>query len=105
MQLHRLAVVVPLLFILILGPVAAARAEEAFAAYPPLPTGYSSIKVYDRHGRFAGRLLPEGRHWVTLDRIPTFLQSAVVAIEDSRFYEHGGGDLRGIARALVRNVA
>jgi 1A family penicillin-binding protein len=105
MQLHRLAVVVPLLFILILGPVAAARAEEAFAAYPPLPTGYSSIKVYDRHGRFAGRLLPEGRHWVTLDRIPTFLQSAVVAIEDSRFYEHGGVDLRGIARALVRNVA
>lgn len=104
-QLHRLALVVPLLCLLILGPIAAARGEESFAAYPPLPTGYSSIKVYDRHGRFAGRLLPEGRHWVSLDRIPTFLQSAVVAIEDSRFYEHGGVDLRGIARALVRNVA
>jgi 1A family penicillin-binding protein len=104
-ELHRLVVVVPLLLLLLLGPVAAVRAEESFAAYPPLPTGYSSIKVYDRHGRFAGRLLPEGRHWVSLERIPTFLQSAVVAIEDARFYEHSGVDLRGIARALVRNVA
>ena len=103
--LHRLTVLAFCVLLLTLAPVTAALAEESFAAYPPLPTGYSSIKVYDRNGRFAGRVLPDGRHWVTLDRIPTFLQSAVVAIEDSRFYEHSGVDLRGIARALVKNVA
>ena len=87
--------------LLVAGFAAPAGAEEAFATSPPLPAGYSSIKVFDRHGRFAGRILPEGRYWVTLDRIPVFLQNALVAIEDARFYEHGGIDLRGIARALV----
>ena len=98
---------IPILLLALLGPLlpVPARAEESYIAYPPLPAGYSSIKVYDRHGRFAGRILPEGRHWVTLDRIPRFLQDAVIAVEDARFYEHSGIDLRGIARAMVKNVA
>ena len=78
--------------------------EEPIAAYPPLPSGYSSIRVFDRHGKFVGRVLPEKRYWVSIDRIPVFLQKAVVAVEDARFYEHGGIDLRGIARALVKDV-
>ena len=36
--------------------------------------------------------------------ISPLLQKAVVAIEDSRFYEHNGVDLRGLARALVSNA-
>ncbi|MHB8709598.1 MAG: transglycosylase domain-containing protein [Desulfuromonadales bacterium] len=103
--LVRPAFLVVFAFLLLLSLAPSVRAEEAYAAYPPLPSGYSSIKIYDRHGTFAGRLLPEGRHWVTLDRIPVFLQNAVIAIEDARFYEHGGVDLRGIARAMVKNVA
>jgi 1A family penicillin-binding protein len=83
----------------------AARAAEPFATYPPLPSGYTSIKVFDRQGRFAGRILPEGRHWVAIERIPVFLQKALVAIEDSRFYDHPGVDIRGIARALMKDVA
>ena len=79
-------------------------AQENIAAYPILPTGYTSIKVFDRGGRFFGRILPEVRYWTPIDRIPVFLQKAVVAIEDSRFYEHGGIDVRGIARALVKDV-
>ncbi|MFZ2949406.1 MAG: PBP1A family penicillin-binding protein, partial [Desulfuromonadaceae bacterium] len=39
-----------------------------------------------------------------LDRIPAFLQKGVVAVEDARFYQHGGIDVRGIARALVKDV-
>ncbi len=84
--------------------VAPARAEELIAAYPLLPTGYSSIKVFDRQERFVGRILPEGRRWVPLDRIPVFLQQALVAIEDARFYQHGAVDFRGIARALMKDV-
>lgn len=79
-------------------------AQESFATYPILPSGYSSIKVFDRQGRFVGRILPEKRFWVPIDRIPPFLQKAVVAVEDSRFYEHNGIDVRGIARALVKDV-
>lgn len=94
-----------LLFSLLIGtPPASAAAAEPYAAYPPLPAGYSSIRVFDNQGRYAGRILPEKRYWVTLDRIPSFLQKAVVAVEDSRFYEHSGIDMRGIARAVVKDV-
>ncbi|UTG94202.1 penicillin-binding protein 1A [Geobacter sulfurreducens] len=81
-----------------------AGAQDAIATHPIQPAGYSSIKVFDRNGRFAGRILPEKRYWVPIDRIPAFLQKAVVAVEDARFYEHSGIDVRGIARALVKDV-
>ncbi|MHC1699143.1 MAG: transglycosylase domain-containing protein [Geobacteraceae bacterium] len=81
-----------------------ASAREKFAKYPALPSGYSSIKVFDHKDRFVGRLPSETRYWVSLDRIPSFLQKALVAIEDVRFYEHGGIDIRGIARALMKDV-
>lgn len=91
-----------LLLVLVLSVPAVA--QDSFAAYPPLPAGYSSIRVFDNQRRFVGRILPEKRYWVTIDRIPAFLQKAVVAVEDARFYEHGGIDVRGIARALVKDV-
>ena len=93
-------VAVLLLFVL-LSPAAA---QENFATYPPLPPGYTSIKVFDNQKHFVGRILPEKRYWVSIDRIPVFLQQGVVAVEDARFYEHGGIDFRGIARALVKDV-
>jgi len=92
------------MFLLLSNICFPAHAQDNFATYPPLPPGYSSIKVFDNQGRFAGRLLPEKRYWVPIDRIPPFLQKALVAIEDSRFYEHGGIDVRGIARALLKDV-
>lgn len=79
-------------------------AQEPIARFPFAPSTYSSIKVFDREGRYVGRILPDKRYWVSIDRIPGFLQKAVVAVEDARFYEHGGIDVRGIARALVKDV-
>ena len=96
--------VATLWFFLAVSLVSSARAQENIATYPLLPSGYTSIKVFDNQGRFAGRMLPERRYWVTIDRIPAFLQKAVVAVEDARFYEHNGIDVRGIARALVKDV-
>lgn len=90
--------------VLLLTCSASASALEQIATYPSLPTGYSSVKVFDRTGRFVGRILPEKRYWVAIDRIPVFLQRAVVAVEDARFFEHSGLDYRGIARALVKDV-
>jgi 1A family penicillin-binding protein len=89
---------------LVAGLVSSAFAREKYEAYPPLPSGYTSIKVFDRNGQFVGRIQAEGKYWVSINRIPAFLQKAVVAIEDARFYEHGGIDFRGIARALVTDV-
>jgi len=102
LRLRYLSFAASLLLTLLLASSAAAR--ELISAYPPLPTGYSSIRVFDRHGRFVGRILPDKRYWVAIDRIPLFLQQAVVAVEDARFYEHGGIDVRGIARALMKDV-
>ena len=89
---------------LVLTLVSSARAQDNFATYPYLAPGYTSIKVFDNQRRFVGRILPEKRYWASIERIPVFLQKAVVAIEDARFYQHGGIDMRGIARALVKDV-
>lgn len=91
-------------FFLLLCSGTAVHAQEKISAYPPFPPGYISIKVFDGQSRFVGRLLPEKRYWVSIDQIPLFLQNALVAIEDSRFYEHGGIDMRGVTRALVKDV-
>ena len=90
--------------LLFLCSVTSVQAQEKIAAYPPFALGYISIKVFDSQARFVGRILPERRYWTSIDQIPIFLQNALVAIEDSRFYEHGGIDLRGITRALVKDV-
>jgi membrane peptidoglycan carboxypeptidase len=42
---------------------------------------------------------------VTTEQIASVMKRAMVAIEDTRFYEHSGLDVRGTARALVTNVA
>lgn len=90
--------------LLVVCPLNSAFAQENIATYPHLPSGYTSIRVFDNQKQFVGRILPEKRYWASIDRIPAFLQKAVVAVEDARFYEHNGIDLRGIARALVKDV-
>ncbi len=91
-------------FFLAVSLVSTVRARESFATHPTLSSDYTSIKVFDRSGQFVGRISAEGRYWVSIDRIPVFLQKALLAVEDSRFYEHEGIDIRGIARALVKDV-
>lgn len=70
-----------------------------------IPTGFSTT-VLASDGSEIATLVAEGsnRRSVTLDEIPKDLQHAVVAIEDERFYEHNGIDLKGIARALVADL-
>jgi len=91
-------------FFMAVSPADAVPVQENIATYPLLSSSYTSIKVFDNQRRFVGRILPEQRYWAPIERIPAFLQKAVVAVEDSRFYQHGGIDVRGIARALVKDV-
>jgi penicillin-binding protein 1A len=61
--------------------------------------------VYAADGSLLGVIPAErNREVVTLGRMSPWLRQATVAIEDRRFYEHGGLDAEGIARALWRDV-
>ncbi len=69
------------------------------------PTGFLST-VLDCNGNVSATLVATGsnRVYVTIDEIPECVQHAFVAIEDERFYEHNGIDLKGILRAAVQAV-
>jgi len=47
---------------------------------------------------------PVARSLVSIDKVPKSLQLATVAIEDQRFYQHGGVDYQGILRAALKDV-
>ena len=91
-------------WVLALCLAAPALAQEAIATYPILPPGLDPIAVYDAQGHWLGRLLPTQRYWIPIDRIPPFLQMALLAVEDANFYGHGGLDMKGIARALLKDA-
>ena len=65
-------------------------------ALPPIQTTF----VYDRNGEllstFHGTV---DRTIIPMRQIPEHLREAVIAVEDARFYEHGGVDLKGTIRA------
>jgi len=50
-------------------------------------------------------LYEENRQPVTLDQISPHMQDALISVEDSRYYEHGGVDMQGILGALASNVS
>ena len=93
-----------LLLGLVQGLAAWGQSLASYASFPTLPTGVSSVTVLDSQGRYVGRIPPQNRYWIPINRIPGFLQQALLAVEDSRFYEHSGLDFRSIARAAVKDV-
>jgi membrane peptidoglycan carboxypeptidase len=66
-----------------------------------LPSGTT---YYDRKGMEITAPGASGRKMVKRDEIPDFLVKSLRAREDARFFEHIGVDLRGLARATVRNI-
>lgn len=70
-----------------------------------IPSGVASV-VYDNEGHEMVKLVAEGsnRVPVTMDMIPENLAHAFVAIEDARFYEHNGIDIKGIMRAGIGGI-
>src|SRR3982751_6534349 len=60
--------------------------------------------VFDVDGKIYSRLAGANRVKVALNEVSPFFVEALLAREDTRFFEHGGIDWRGIARALVRDI-
>lgn len=56
--------------------------------------------VYARDGRLIGLFGEYKRYPVDIAKVPKRLKDAFIAIEDARFYEHGGVDYKGVARAV-----
>ena len=66
---------------------------------PPL-----SSKVMGKNGMLVYEFSIEKRSWVPLRKIPQDLVNAVIAIEDRKFFEHWGVDIKRIIGAVVINI-
>ncbi|WP_138859544.1 transglycosylase domain-containing protein [Exiguobacterium mexicanum] len=105
-KFRRILTILGILFII--GVIAgAAYTAYAIATAPPL----DEEKLVDTYP--IQLLSPEGeplegsgqiREYVSIDEISEVMQQAVISIEDRRFYEHNGIDLRRIGGAVVANL-
>ncbi|MBU3542382.1 penicillin-binding protein 1A [Polynucleobacter sp. MWH-Loch1C5] len=62
------------------------------------------LRIYTADKVLIGEFGEERRNVVSIQEIPAYLKNAVIAIEDERFYEHGGVDYWGVARATLANL-
>ena len=61
-------------------------------------------QLYDRHEQVVTTYSRENRVLLEEGQIPELLEKAILAVEDANFYQHGGIDLKGILRAMVKNL-
>src|SRR4051812_20609853 len=64
----------------------------------------SSSVIVDRNDKIFGQIYVENRETIPYDQIPRDLVNAVIAVEDSKFYQHHGYDGVGILRAALKNL-
>lgn len=62
------------------------------------------LQIFSAEGELIGEFGDERRAMVKIQDVPKHLKDAIIAAEDERFYEHGGIDYVGVARALVANL-
>jgi penicillin-binding protein 1A len=71
-----------------------------------IPESAQSSFIYDANGTLITLLrTPENRVYKRIDEIPDVMKNAVIAIEDERFYQHDGYDLKGLIRSARSNVS
>ena len=81
-------------------------------AYPNLPdisemSDYRPnlpLRIFAAEGQLIGEFGEERRHFTRIEDIPQVMKDAVLAIEDTRFYSHGGVDYKGMVRAALANL-
>lgn len=105
---YRLFIVVVVLTVIV-GCMAGVGSLQGLIASAPsldniniVPTGYAT-RFYYSDGTLSQTLIGAGgnREYVTIDSIPKHVQDAFLAIEDERFREHDGIDVRSIFRSAV----
>jgi len=90
---------------------AALTAKAAAQDFQTLPADIQTRElaqrsvVYAADGTRIATFFDENRVSVPLSKVAPVLRQAILAIEDARFYEHPGIDIRGTVRALVSNTS
>jgi membrane peptidoglycan carboxypeptidase len=93
----------------VIGPVSV-LARDSIEQFEDLPREFREPElpvrttVYAADGTRIATVYEENRKEVSLDEVAPIMREAVVAIEDSRFYEHNGFDPRGTVRAAITNL-
>jgi penicillin-binding protein 1A len=100
----------PLAVVVVAGAQTVDQVEHTFLDPPPLPdelpTAATLSTVHDRDGERIAELAGEVRREpVPLDEVPKVVIDAVLATEDTGFYEHPGVEHQAMARAAAANVA
>lgn len=87
-----------------------AATNSSIAAFDDLPSEFTTTAlaqqsvILDVNGGVIATPYDENRIIIGLDEVAPIMKTAILAIEDSRFYEHNGVDLRGMSRAFVSNL-
>jgi penicillin-binding protein 1A len=109
-KLRLLVVLIPLLLLALVSTVfgmmmAVASDLPALENRKEYQDARNSVLYDDTGKRSLGVLTNnQSRVLVTYDQIDANMRNAIIAIEDRRFYQNAGVDLRGIARAFVQDV-
>jgi len=61
-------------------------------------------RVYAADKQLLAELYLEKRDPVPLQKMPRYLTTALIATEDRKFYQHSGVDIKGIARAIIKDI-
>ena len=110
---RRRGAVVAVAAILVLGLAAGVGGTAAVLAYGSSCDlgSLQSVRIgqntflYAANGSLLGSIPAErNREPVTAENMSLWIRKATIAVEDRRFFDHGGVDLEGIARAAVRDV-
>lgn len=89
---------------------AAGTAQASIEWWEELPHDLEDVNIpqrtiiTDRNGKRIGQVFSQDRVIVPLDKISKHMVNALIATEDSRFYEHRGLDAKGVSRAIVNNT-
>lgn len=102
------------LFVVLAGGLfaAALAALTVSLIYPQLPsleilTDYRPkipLRIYTADGALIGEFGEERRALIKIQDVPNAMRQAILAAEDDRFYQHGGIDYMGVARAAIANL-
>ncbi|MDO5635442.1 MAG: transglycosylase domain-containing protein, partial [Micrococcus sp.] len=95
---------VPVAAVVGMGANAGATMLESLPAELPDDPIAVPSEVYSADGKLIATFYEENRQPVALSEIAQSMQDAIVAVEDERFFEHGGVDARGLTRALAVNA-
>ncbi|HEX8948578.1 MAG TPA: PBP1A family penicillin-binding protein [Dissulfurispiraceae bacterium] len=94
------------MFVTVLGGLLSLLMIYGLSRHPDIDTGHDyTAVVFSDEGQEIAEFYRERRYFVPYYKIPDHVRKAFIAIEDRRFYSHHGFDMRGILRALRRNIA